>query len=708
MKAFLEHHLSLFLRYVKHLDRISIIFAIGGFYMFFLFITAFDYTILNGDFYKKMAYDQQTTVLKNPVSRGSIYSSEDSLHGVLSVSTNLGNLAIDPSQSGSRDKLITFLTDTIFDEYCTYSTSPCLDNMSSYLREDITTMKDITVTDMKKKISNYITTKIDAPIESISLAENLSEQLADKINAWQEPSLFFVSNNLYINPTKITDKNLLVAKLAQALEVTEESLTGKMTPKVRKHLGIIRKMSVSTRDNVTKRLENERTAIKNKKLTLTGSIVPYIKIEDNLIRYYPERNIAGQITGFIDGEGNGKYGIEGYFQNVLQTESPTERVTKDSAGRPIGGYLSNNLISKKNGSDITLTIDRNIQKEIATRLEKSVKTFRANKGSVMVMDPKTGAVIAMVNYPDYDPNNFTDVYEMERVDYGTYANPYFDLFGIPMFVVDTQSGTLTSNIGGERLKLRDATDDEVKNFAIPKYKYKNKYGVGVYSNPIVTNLYEPGSVFKAITTAIGIDSGEIDPNDTYYDKNYVDLYGAGGNVVTHIENLGKSQCGGRHTYINALDWSCNVGMVDIISKIGPPIFYKYIFDFGFGNKSNITLDGETTSRIDPYEKWSRAQFFTMSFGQGIDVTMLQMAAAYSVLANGGIYMEPYIVESIVYPDGKKVDTIPTPVRRVIKEDTAKKITYMLVDGVRNGFAAKGGVPGYTIAGKTGTSQIPYK
>ena len=144
-----------------------------------------------------------------------------------------------------------------------------------------------------------------------------------------------------------------------------------------------------------------------------------------------------------------------------------------------------------------------------------------------------------------------------------------------------------------------------------------------------------------------------------------------------------------HTYLHALDWSCNVGMISIIGKIGPSLFHKYIHDFGFGAKSDITLDGENYSQISPYEKWSRTQFFTMSFGQGINATMLQMAAAYSVLANGGIYMEPHIVESITYPDGKKIDTIPTPLRRVIQEETAKKVTAMLVDGVRNGFAKKG-------------------
>lgn len=213
---------------------------------------------------------------------------------------------------------------------------------------------------------------------------------------------------------------------------------------------------------------------------------------------------------------------------------------KDSAGRPITGYLGTDLAGIKNSADISLTIDRNIQKEISTRLERSVKSFRANKGGVIVMDPKTGAVISMVNYPDYDPNSFTDVYEMEKVDYTTYGNPYFDLFGTPLFVPDTQSGTIISNIDGQRIKLRNATEDEIKNFGIEKYKYKNKYGVGVYSNSIITDLYEPGSVFKAITTAIGIDTGEIDPNDTYYDKGSVEL-DYGGGQKGKISNL-ASQC----------------------------------------------------------------------------------------------------------------------------------------------------------------------
>ena len=704
MKVSLEQLLDVLYRHFRSLDRMGIIWYLGVIYIIFLLFTAFRFTILNHVFYAEKAKDQQTMILKNPASRGTIYSSDDSLHGAFAVSTNLGNLAIDPSQSGSRDKLLTFLTDTVFDEFCR-NTSECLTNMWSYLREDFSSRKEMTVTEMKEKIRIYLMSRMDTPIDEAKLAVSLSEDIIQQIDAWQDVSLYFVSNNLYVNPTKVQNKEELMARLAIVLVKTREELLPKFEIRKKRYLEIIHKMSVTTRDAISKRINTEKLAIASKQLERNASIYYFLKIEDNLIRYYPEQNIGSQIIGFVDSEWKGKYGIEGYFDEMLQSESPTQIVTKDNASRPIGGYLSKELISLKNGADVNLTIDRNVQKQVSTLLAHAVNSFRANKGSVIVMNPKTGAVIAMANYPDYNPNNFTDVYEIERVSYAAYPNPNSDLFGVDLFVIDTQSGSFFANIEGKRLKFRLATESEVSISAIPKFMYKNKFWAWVYTNDTLTALYEPGSVFKAVTTAIGIDSGEIDPNDTYYDKGYVEL-DYGGSKAT-IKNV-SSNCTGRHTYLHALDWSCNVGMIDIIQKIGPSLFDKYIREFGFWGKTNITLDGENYSQISPYEKWSRTQLFTMSFGQGISATMLQMATAYSVIANGGVYMQPYIVESVAYPDGRKVDTIPNPIRRVIKEDTAKRVTAMLVDGVENGFAKKWGVAGYTVAGKTGTSQIPMK
>jgi stage V sporulation protein D (sporulation-specific penicillin-binding protein) len=704
--ARLETLITRTIRYFQKLDRIWQVWYVIVIYVVFLIMTVFGYAVLDHDYYKKAADAQQKSIIKNPTSRGTIYSSKESLGWVLAVSTNLGTLAIDPTQTWSRDKLLTFLADVVFEEFCLRNRAVCMENLSAYLRTDLSNEKNLTEGVLKERIRNYIGTKMDTPIESVEVKANLDDETVDKITSLSEESLFFVANNLYVNPTKVANASLLGAKLSVVLAMEAEELLPKFTPRKRRHLQIIHKMSIGTRDIVNKRIDAEILAVKEKRMEKDNAIYPFLKIEDNLVRFYPEWSTLGQITGFIDAEWKWRYGIEGYFDEVLQIENPIQTVVKDIAGRPIRDYVSTDALTLKSGVDVTLTVDRNLQKELSKRLAAAVIDFRANKGSVVVMDPKTGAILAMVNYPDYDPNNFPEVYEMERVLYATYPNPAENLRWFPLYVEDTMSWTLSVNIEGKRFKLRSAEDAEIENFAITKYKFKNGFGIGTYQNDVVSSLYEPGSVFKAVTTAIGIETGEIKPDDVYYDRWYVELDIWAG-IKRRISNV-SSNCIGQHSFLHGLNWSCNVAMINIVERIGRALFYQYLVDFGFNSKTNITLDGEAFAQIGNYEKWSRTQLFTMSFGQGINVTMLQMAAAYSVIANWGIYMQPYIVESLRYPDGKVVETLPTPLRRVIKEETAKQVAAMLVDGVRNGFAKAGWVLGYTVAGKTGTSQIAFR
>ena len=694
-------------RYFQKLDRIGWVWYGIVAFALILLSASFSFTVINHDYYKAAADRQQKRIEKNPVSRGSIYSSEASLRGVAAISTNLGTLAIDPSQSGSVTRLLDFLSEAVYFEYCGQHTlEECANYIGVYTRTDLSQEKDLNSALLKEKIKAYLRTRIDTPIESVLVKENLDDASVEQINRINDDALFFVVNNLYVNPTKVHNAESLAATLSPVLNMSTEEIVPKFAIRPKRYLEIIRKMNIGTRDMVNKFLENNRNttlqyieeAYKKTTSTEEKSIVraeiiqeyavyPFITIQDNLVRYYPEGSAMGQITGFVDNEGVGRYGIEGYYEHELQGESPVQVITKDIRGGTIRDYTSSGSLTLKSGVDISLTIDRSIQKEIASILESSVKKFRANRASVIVMDPKTGAIIAMVNYPDYDPNNFTEVYEMEPVLYETYPNPSWDLFGFPLFVIDSASGSISSNIDGKRVKLREANDMEIGNFAIQKFKFKNGYGVGNYKNDVVSALYEPGSVFKPITVAIGIDTGEIKPTDTYYDRNYVELNTGG--AVQRINNVARTNCGGYHTYSNALNWSCNVGMINIIEKIGRSLFDKYIRDFGFGSKSNLAIDGEVFSQIAAYDRWSRMQFFTMSFGQGISVNMVQMAAAYTALANGGVYMQPYVVESMTYPDGKKIDTVPTPVRRVIKEETSKTITAMLVEGAKIGFAVSG-------------------
>jgi cell division protein FtsI/penicillin-binding protein 2 len=715
MKQNIEIFANRLIRYISHLDRIAILWYGIVIWVLVILITTFGYTVLDHTYFTRAAERQQKTTIKNPVSRGNILSSETSLHGILGVSTNLGTLAIDPTQTGSITKLLPFLSEIIYRDSCESRTRlECNISIGNYIRKDLTESKWLEESSIREMIESYIQTRISTPIESVLLKEALDEKSVETINSLDNPSLFFIVNNLYINPTKVTNPEALAEKLVWILWISKETILSTFVIKKRRHLEILRKMSLMTRDIVKKRIDTEKWVLATLSTkdnareiwTKDNAIFPFIKIEDNLVRYYPEWEALGQITGFVDNEWRWRYWIEWYFESDLQWESPVQYITKDIQGRPIRDYASSGSLILKNGINVTLTVDRNIQKEISKKLESAIIRFRANRGSVIVMDPTNGAIIAMVNYPNYDPNNFTNVYDMEPVLYVNYPNPSTDLFGYPLFIIDSASGTLSTNIDGKRIKMRNATDDEIGNFAITKYKFRNWFGVGNYKNDVVGGLYEPWSVFKPITVAIGIDSGEIKPEDRYYDRGFVEL-DLGGPKKQRISNIAH-QCLGNNTYANALNWSCNVGMINIIEKIGRSLFSRYVSDFWFGKKSNLTIDGEVFSQINNYEKWSRIQFFTMSFWQGINATLLQMASAYSVLANGWVYMQPYIIEKIGYPNGKNINTVATPVRRVIKEETSKTITAMLVDSVKYGFAKSWWVPGYTVAGKTGTSQIPYK
>ncbi len=187
--------------------------------------------------------------------------------------------------------------------------------MSTYLRSDLTLEKNITVTELKNRIKIYLQLKIDSPRDEVLIKENLDEANIQQIMAWQEPSLYFIANNLWVNPTKIIDRNALSVKISDSLGIPVAEVQKSLSLRKRAHLDIIKNINVSTRDAVLKRLSRERDAIKNKEIVLEESILPFIKQEDidnseNLIRFYPERNITGQITGFVDHEGKGKYGIE--------------------------------------------------------------------------------------------------------------------------------------------------------------------------------------------------------------------------------------------------------------------------------------------------------------------------------------------------------------------------------------------------------------
>lgn len=366
-----------------------------------------------------------------------------------------------------------------------------------------------------------------------------------------------------------------------------------------------------------------------KKLKIGG-----ISASPETYRFYPEKGLGGQIFGFFGYSGDiekGLYGLEGYFDDILKGKEGTLRFESDAVGAliPVG---EKRIVEAVNGSNLVLTIDRTIQLMACDRLSKWVLKHGADGGTVLIMNPRTGALYAMCSVPDFDPEK------------------YFE--------------------------------SDVKT----------------YSNPAIFTPYEPGSIFKPFTVAMGLDLEKITPETTYNDTGKVEI-----GSFTIKNSDGKAN--GRQTMMGVLDKSLNTGVVFISRKIGLEKFREYVKKFGFGKQTGIELDREVAGTIASLNEKQEIYMATASFGQGITVTPLQIITAYAALANGGRIMQPYIVDEIIQDDGSRHKTKPKLVRRAISERTATLIGSMLVNVVRKGHGKRAGVDGYYVAGKTGTAQV---
>ncbi len=350
-------------------------------------------------------------------------------------------------------------------------------------------------------------------------------------------------------------------------------------------------------------------------------------------RFYPEGSLASQIMGYLNTEGDGQYGIEGYFNDELMGSSGFVQSYHDLTGRD----LSDNeqiLSQVQQGVNLNLTIDRAVQYFVEEKLKNAVETYQADGGSVVIMEPKTGKIVAMANYPTFDPNEYFKV-----EDYNS------------------------------------------------------------FNNASVANSWEPGSVFKPLTMAMAIDLGMITPDTS-------EVFGASIKVLDREIFNSERRPYGLETMTQVLENSDNVGMVWIGQKLGKHNFYDYLYEFGFGDPTGVDMSGESAGLVVDKSLVSEVDLATMTFGQGIAVTPLQMVSSISVIANGGYLMKPYVVESITTVDGKEVNVSPEVVRSVIKPSTANSVAAMMVSVVENGHGTQAGVEGYYVAGKTGTAQVP--
>lgn len=355
-------------------------------------------------------------------------------------------------------------------------------------------------------------------------------------------------------------------------------------------------------------------------------------------RFYPENELASSILGFYgfdkDGNPTGRYGVEGYWEKILAGKGGFLMGEMGAKGSwiPLAGRISQDA---ENGADIILTIDRALEYNTCEMLKKGWEEYGAKSATMIMMDPKTGAVLAMCSFPDFNPNEYSKVEDFNS-----------------------------------------------------------------YNNTAVYTPYEPGSVFKPLTMAMGIDQNLLDPHTTFTDpcERKIDDF--------TIHNA-LDKCYGKVTMTEVLEKSINTGMIWVEEKLGIEKFRHYLDKFGFGQKTGIGIDTESAGDISPLQKKSAIYGAVASFGQGFTATPIQLAVAYSALANEGFMPKPYVVSEIRRESGIE-KTEPVTIDQVVSARTAKLITGMMVSVVEEGHGQKAKLDKYFLAGKTGTAQIPGK
>jgi len=363
--------------------------------------------------------------------------------------------------------------------------------------------------------------------------------------------------------------------------------------------------------------------------------LPGLKAVPTTRRSYPEGDLASGLLGFVGRDQVGLAGLEADLQSELAGTPGDLYFERDSLGTPIpfGSQRGRPPIP---GGDVRLTIDRYIQRLVEEELDRRIEKHAASGGTIIVMDPMTGAILAMASRPSF------------------------------------------------RLTVLDLSKE---------------MDPALFRNRAVTDVYEPGSVMKVITMAAAVDLGLVNANTTYYDAGYVSIGG-----IT-IENWDFS-VNGTQTTTQLLQKSLNTGAIWLTSLLGAEDFYRYVQRFGFGAVTNSGLGGEADGlvRTSDEEGWYPIDLATNSFGQGIAATPIQILTAVAAIANGGKLMQPYIVQEVVGPQGRRVYE-PVVVRQPISGATAQTVAQMMnevVEGVPYHLAR---VPGYHVAGKTGTTIV---
>ena len=418
------------------------------------------------------------------------------------------------------------------------------------------------------------------------------------------------SVSIAAHPHMFADRQAASARLAKALEQRHREVYAKLNPK-RSFVWLKRQAIPSQAEAV-------------RKLEMKG--IDFITEHS---RYYPSKTLAAQLLGFSGIDGHGLEGLEFYFDADLKGREKEIIVLKDANNDRFEGVGE---LPPTEGNNVVLTIDRTIQHIAQRALEASVSEFRGRSGMAVVMAPATGEVLALAQYPFFNPNRFRN------------------------------------------------------------------YGRELWRNRAVTDPFEPGSTMKIFSVAAAIDKDICSPSTIFYCEN--GEYRIGRNVIHDTKSHGWL------SLQQIVKYSSNIGAVKMAEKLGAQQLYAYLRGFGFGQRSGITCPGETAGSLSSFKNWSAIDTGAISFGQGVSVSAIQLAAAASAIANDGVLMKPMLVKAVTDRKERTVKSYaPQKVRRVISAQTARTVRRILKTVItEGGTGVNAALEGYSVCGKTGTAQ----
>ena len=449
----------------------------------------------------------------------------------------------------------------------------------------------------------------------------------------------------------------------------------------------------------------------------TGYRIAVLSTEQSTTRSYPYGAFASSVIGFCNNDENGKpvgaYGLERSYEDVL-AGTPGRSIAETNVNGEILANTEADVHEAVDGNNLNLTLDENVQAIVEEYLAEAMDTFNVHgRGSAIVMNVKTGAILAMASLEQFDPNDPMTIYD-EKMQ--TILDKTDELTADDIDWLEGRLGEKNvADIIADSVISQETTEDENGNTISSEYtQLQGMLREAQWKNKNITELYMPGSVFKLITASAGLDSGIMNTNQTFYCGGSL-VVNEGSELWEHTYHCANGEVHNLQDMAQALDNSCNLWFIQAAQTLQPTVFYDYIQAFGFTQPTGIDLPSETRW-TSVYNAQQMAEvdtnLYTAAFGQNEAITPMQMATAIAAIANGGYLVTPYIVDSVTDNAGNIVSQTETNIRRqVISEEVSKELLAMMENNVDpNGTesirhsCSNAYVAGYRIGGKSGTAE----